>query len=181
MEQTLQHNFSMSLSHTMVFAVMVVLALLLHTSTSFRLPTTFLSSKHSSSSSSLMTSSSLSMKPFTSSSSKVTMRLWSGKADDDDLDSSEIETGSSSSTQVNINTNHLHMKSSLLNPSTSDVTSRNTASSSPSSNLSANKNSAFDAGLLVMFPIMIITLGLFFVFPVIAPYLASQLPPPMSY
>jgi hypothetical protein len=44
-----------------------------------------------------------------------------------------------------------------------------------------NKGVLFDVGLFVLFPIMILTLGLFFVFPLVAPQLAKTLPPPMSY
>lgn len=50
-----------------------------------------------------------------------------------------------------------------------------------SSSLSKGEGKLFDISLLVFFPIIIVTLGLFFVFPLIAPEFSKTLPPPMSY
>ena len=44
--------------------------------------------------------------------------------------------------------------------------------------LSANENTAFDVGLLIAAPIILGTLGLFFVFPLLIPSLQNSLPPP---
>jgi outer membrane biosynthesis protein TonB len=55
------------------------------------------------------------------------------------------------------------------------------ASSTVNMQLSPKKNSAFDIGLLIAFPVIVGTLALFFVFPLLAPQLAKNLPPPMSY
>lgn len=47
--------------------------------------------------------------------------------------------------------------------------------------MTPTKNSAFDIGLLIAFPVIVGTLLLFFAFPLISPMLAQYLPPPMSY
>ena len=52
--------------------------------------------------------------------------------------------------------------------------------SSPSSSIegmSSSENKAFDAGLLIAFPVIVATLGFFFFFPFLRENLASSLPP----
>lgn len=91
-------------------------------------------------------------------------------------DSSEIQCGSSSDPVPTPSS------STKDPPKTSlQVTPNNKPTSSNQGYLTANQNTAFDAGLLVMFPIIILTLGIFLVFPLLAPQFASTLPQPMSY
>ena len=55
--------------------------------------------------------------------------------------------------------------------------SSSSSSSSPLEGISSAENKAFDAGLLIAFPVIVATLGLFFFFPFIRENLASSLPP----
>jgi len=55
--------------------------------------------------------------------------------------------------------------------------SPSSSSSSPLEGISSAENKAFDAGLLIAFPVIVATLGLFFFFPFIRENLASSLPP----
>jgi len=45
----------------------------------------------------------------------------------------------------------------------------------------SSAGSGFDIGLLIAFPVIVGTLGLFFVFPLLIESLNKSLPPPMSY
>ena len=51
------------------------------------------------------------------------------------------------------------------------------SSSSSAEGISSSENKAFDAGLLIAFPVIVATLGLFFFFPFIRENLATSLPP----
>jgi len=60
--------------------------------------------------------------------------------------------------------------------------SSSSSSSSSNDNITkltpGNKNSAFDVGLIILFPVMIGTLLIFLLFPLIGQQLAGSLPPP---
>jgi len=63
--------------------------------------------------------------------------------------------------------------------SNSSLNSNSVANSAPKDGLALSQaeNSAFDVGLLIAAPIIIGTLGLFFVFPLLIPSLQNSLPP----
>lgn len=66
-------------------------------------------------------------------------------------------------------------------PKASIAPSVPTTSIPSSTQLSQNKSTAFDFGLLIAFPFIVGTLIVFLVFPILGPQLAKTLPPPMSY
>ena len=57
------------------------------------------------------------------------------------------------------------------------VISSPSSSSSSSEGMSSSESKAFDAGLLIAFPVIVATLGFFFFFPFLRENLASSLPP----
>ena len=67
-------------------------------------------------------------------------------------------------------------------PSTAVVPSQmaKTAGNTPASGMTSANSGAFDFGLLLAFPVIVGTLGLFFVFPLIKDQIALNLPPPMT-
>lgn len=60
------------------------------------------------------------------------------------------------------------------------VVASNTNASKSNAALTDGETSAFDVGLFIAFPVILATLGLFFIFPLIKDQLAVNLPPPMS-
>lgn len=60
------------------------------------------------------------------------------------------------------------------------VVASNTNASKSNVALTDGETSAFDVGLFIAFPVILATLGLFFIFPLIKDQLAVNLPPPMS-
>jgi len=69
-----------------------------------------------------------------------------------------------------------------ISSSSSSSGSSSSSSSSSNDNITkltpGNKNSAFDVGLIILFPVMIGTLLIFLLFPLIGQQLAGSLPPP---
>lgn len=83
-----------------------------------------------------------------------------------DLDSAEIEVGSSSAAQRKA------LEPSLTKPVPPSAPKSNQGSSNPIA-LSSSEATGFDYGLLVAFPVMIGTLGFFFLFPFIGETLSQ--------
>jgi hypothetical protein len=90
--------------------------------------------------------------------------------DINDYDSSELNYGSSNDYK---NAQKKITVEENSNIRTEDIKKVSTALSSA--------GSGFDVGLLIAFPVIVGTLGLFFVFPLLIDSLSKTLPPPMSY
>ena len=100
--------------------------------------------------------------------------VYSNIPDINDYDSSELNYGSSNdykNAQKKITVEENSKENSNIR--TEDIKKVSTALSSA--------GSGFDVGLLIAFPVIVGTLGLFFVFPLLIDSLSKTLPPPMSY
>lgn len=98
------------------------------------------------------------------------VRIHSNIPDINDYDSSELNYGSSNDYK------NAQKKKMLEENSKIRVEDNKKLSTTLSS-----AGTGFDIGLLIAFPVIVATLGLFFVFPLLTDSLSKSLPPPMSY
>ncbi len=97
-------------------------------------------------------------------------RVYSNMPDINDYDSSELNYGSSNDYKNAQKKKMLEENSKIR---IEDIKKLTTTLSSA--------GTGFDIGLLIAFPVIVATLGLFFVFPLLTDSLSKTLPPPMSY
>ena len=102
-------------------------------------------------------------------------RIFSNRPDINDFDSSELNYGSSNDYKA-------ALKNKMLLEEKAQADSKIVVGDNKKlSTTLSSAGSGFDIGLLIAFPVIVGTLGLFFVFPLLTDSLNKSLPPPMSY
>jgi len=90
---------------------------------------------------------------------------------------SKLEKSNENSKQTQTSAINLIKEEAPISAPVVPTSPSSSSSSSSLEGISSSENMAFDAGLLIAFPVIVATLGLFFFFPFIRENLATSLPP----